>query len=227
MGAGADPGIFVVAPVDEVVTALRAGASVVGDFIGRQAGGGAGLAGEVVERARVVGVGHHQLAGSMEAPERRLGLDGQLLRLWSALEHGDIDVAWRQLDLCRRLAGPLRLPHYDWVTAVVESGLHIAMGSLDEAERLTLYARDAQERTDDATIVLFTEAQRVYVRFIRGHLDAIDELRQIAVKCSLVSGVLECSLILSYARAGQRERARTELAALAADDFARVPRTSG
>ena len=44
MGAGADAGIFVVAPVDEVVAALGARAGVVGDFVGRQTGGGADLA---------------------------------------------------------------------------------------------------------------------------------------------------------------------------------------
>ena len=50
MGAGADPGIFVVAPIDEIVPALGARAGVVGDFVGRQAGRGADLLGQVVER---------------------------------------------------------------------------------------------------------------------------------------------------------------------------------
>ena len=38
MRAGTDAGIFVAAPVDEIVPAFGAGARVVGNLVGRQAG---------------------------------------------------------------------------------------------------------------------------------------------------------------------------------------------
>ncbi len=40
MRAGADARIFAIAPIDEIVPAFGAGARVVGDLIGRQAGAG-------------------------------------------------------------------------------------------------------------------------------------------------------------------------------------------
>ena len=52
MRAGADAGIFVAAPVDEIVPALGAGPRVIGNFVGRQAGVGADLLRQVVEIAR-------------------------------------------------------------------------------------------------------------------------------------------------------------------------------
>src|SRR5262249_18805423 len=44
-----------------------------------------------------------------------LALDGELFRLWSALEHGETDVARRQLVLVDHLAERLRLPYYAWM----------------------------------------------------------------------------------------------------------------
>lgn len=168
------------------------------------------------------------IALAQRTGDRILGLDGELLRLWSALEHGEAELAWRQLDLCTRLAGSLRLPQYAWVAAVARTGLLIATGSLDEAERLAEHALAAPRRMDDATVMLFLRAQRVYVQSLRGSLDDVARgLRSLREDCPLVRGVLACSGVLTYARAGQVDRARAELAALAADDFASVPRSPG
>ena len=52
MGARSDAGIFVAAPIDEIVPAFAAGPRVVGNLVGRQAVRGADVLGGVVERAR-------------------------------------------------------------------------------------------------------------------------------------------------------------------------------
>ena len=57
MRAGADAGIFAVAPIDEVVPALGARPRVVGDLVGRQSGGGADLA---ASGRRARGRGRHR-----------------------------------------------------------------------------------------------------------------------------------------------------------------------
>ena len=51
MGAGPDAGIFLAAPVDEIMPAFAAGPGVIGNLVGRQAVRGADLLGGVVERA--------------------------------------------------------------------------------------------------------------------------------------------------------------------------------
>ena len=77
--ARADAGIIAVAPVSEVVAALRARARVVADFIGGQARGRGALAGQLVQRGGEVGVERLELARGMERGEARAGLDGQLV----------------------------------------------------------------------------------------------------------------------------------------------------
>ena len=57
MGAGADAGIFAVAPVDEVVARFGARPGVVRDLVGRQAVRLADLLRHVVEDPRLVVVG--------------------------------------------------------------------------------------------------------------------------------------------------------------------------
>ena len=79
MRAGSDAGIFVRAPIDEVVPALRARPRVVRDLVGGQTGGGADLLRRVVERARRVLVRDDELAGGMQRGERRVLLDGELI----------------------------------------------------------------------------------------------------------------------------------------------------
>ena len=79
MGAGADAGIFAVAPVDEIVPALGAGAGVIGDFVGRQAGRRRGVERRRIERDRRVLVGRDELAGAVERGEGRAVLDGELV----------------------------------------------------------------------------------------------------------------------------------------------------
>ena len=77
--AGADPGIIAVAPVSEVVAALGAGAGVVGDFVGGQAGGGGALLGQFEQARRGVGVERLEVALGDHRGEARAGLDRQLV----------------------------------------------------------------------------------------------------------------------------------------------------
>src|SRR5208282_6277892 len=79
MGARSDAGIFLRAPVDEIVAAFAAGARMVGNLIGRQAVRRADLLRRVVKGARGVLVGNFELARRMQRSERRLRLDGQLI----------------------------------------------------------------------------------------------------------------------------------------------------
>ena len=80
MRARPDAGIFVHAPVNEIVPALGARPRVIGNLIGRQAMRRADVLRRVVERAGGVVVGHAKLAGRMERSERRVRLDGELIK---------------------------------------------------------------------------------------------------------------------------------------------------
>ena len=73
------PAYSCAAPVDEIVPAFGAGAGVVGDFVGGQARAAADLLRHVVERARERLVRRLELAGRVQAEERRAFLDRQLV----------------------------------------------------------------------------------------------------------------------------------------------------
>ena len=79
MGAGADAGIFLAAPVDQIVPALRAGARVIGNLVGRQSVPRADLLRHVVQRARGRFIRRLQFAGGVQAEERRALFDGELI----------------------------------------------------------------------------------------------------------------------------------------------------
>ena len=59
--------------------ALGAGARVIGDLVGRNAGGLGQLLGDLVESIGEVGVRHGELAGAVQASERRPFFDGELI----------------------------------------------------------------------------------------------------------------------------------------------------
>ena len=74
-----DAGIFLPAPVNQLVPALGAGPRMIGNLIGRQSVRSADFQRRVVERAGEIVVGRLQLAGLMQRGIRRVGFDGKLL----------------------------------------------------------------------------------------------------------------------------------------------------
>ena len=80
MGAGTDADIVAIAPIDEVVPALGARPGVVGDLVGRQAGGREPLLRQLEQRGGGVLVGRkrtRRAAGALA--EGRVRLDRQLI----------------------------------------------------------------------------------------------------------------------------------------------------
>ena len=79
VSARSDAGVFLGAPVDEVMPAFAAGPGVIGNLVGRQAVRRANLQGGVVKLAAEIVVGNDELARGMERGKRRVLLDGQLI----------------------------------------------------------------------------------------------------------------------------------------------------
>ncbi len=157
--------------------------------------------------------------------DRLLEMNGQLLRLWSALERGNLEEAWQQLGVCQRLARELRLPHFDWVTASARICLSITIGRLDEAERLIddAFAETVPAQAVSRLLVLRT--QREHVRFLRDKTGDHSEWCHFLLTNFPKSGpAVDCFLVWIDAGLGHRERARLRFASLMADDCAHVRR---
>lgn len=154
-----------------------------------------------------------------------LALDGELFRFWSALEHGEMDVARRQLLLVSRHAERLRLPYYAWMTTMARACLHIAAGRLDDAERVADEALRAGDATTNPTVPLFTGAQRGHIMWHRGRFEELARwITDVIGGFPMLAATLDCSLVITHAEAGERELARVQLARFASEDFAGVPR---
>jgi ActR/RegA family two-component response regulator/tetratricopeptide (TPR) repeat protein len=176
-----------------------------------------------VERRRQLAEEIVALAGRTHDPV--LALDGELFRLWSALEHGAMDVARRQLAVATRLAERLRLPYYSWITTMARACLHMAAGRLDDADRVAGEALRAGDATANPTVPLFVGAQHGHIMWHRGRFEELERwITDVVGGFSMLAATLDCSLVITYAESGQRELARAELARFAAADFADVPR---
>ena len=110
--AGAHAHVFPVAPVQQVVPAFLARRRVVGDLVGRQPRPLGHLLGDLVQRQRRVGVGHHEPAGCMQLGERRLRLDGELVE--RQMPAGQVE---RLAKLAAPVLGRLARPGVDQVEA--------------------------------------------------------------------------------------------------------------
>ena len=105
MRAGADAEIILVAPIGEVVPALGAGAGVVGDFVGREAGPSEAVLRRLEKLGGEVVVGHGDVAVRRPRRELRAGLDRQLVERQMRPGEGQRLVELRRPGV-ERLVGP-------------------------------------------------------------------------------------------------------------------------
>ena len=94
MRAGTDAGIFLAAPVDQIVPAFRAFSRVIGNLVGRQPMRAADLLRDVIERARGRFVRRLQLARGVQAEERRALFDRQLIerQMFGRFRDGELQL---------------------------------------------------------------------------------------------------------------------------------------
>ena len=128
MRAGADAGIFAVAPIDEVVAALAAGAGVVRDFVGRQPARLGHFPRRLEQGEAQILVRQLELAGVAQAFENRVRLDGQLI---------ERDVVAGIVERLGELAAPFRfaLPR-PAVNEIEAEARKQRSGELDRGQRL-------------------------------------------------------------------------------------------
>jgi len=104
MGARADARVFLAAPVNQIMFAFGAGPGVIGNLVRRQSVSGADLLRDIIQRARGRLVRRFQFARGMQAEERRLRLDRELIERQMLGGFRDREVQLIRPHL-RRLAG--------------------------------------------------------------------------------------------------------------------------
>ena len=162
MGARADAGIFVAAPVDQIVLALRANAGVIGNLVGRKTLLRADFLRHVVERARERLVRRLQLARRVQAEERRAFLDRELIerQMFGRFRNRQLQLIGPHL---RRLVGA-------GVDQVERIAVERGAGDRDRIQRLARAVQPTQR------------LQRGVVQRLHAERDAVDAGCAIAAK---------------------------------------------
>src|SRR4029079_12398765 len=105
MCARSDSCVVMSAPVNQIVPALSAAPRMIGNLVGWQAGIGANGLREIIEIAREILVRNGELARPVQAEERRVRFDGQLIEREMFGGFGDRALEFR-LPAVKRLPGP-------------------------------------------------------------------------------------------------------------------------
>jgi tetratricopeptide (TPR) repeat protein len=156
--------------------------------------------------------------------ERELALIGLGWSIADSLALGDVHRVRRDLETFAAAAAELHHPYYAWWATALRAMQAILQGRLVEAESLAHEAFGLGQRAvvSDATQVF---AGQLYVLRIEQerHAEVEAIARGFVDQFPLVPGG-HCALALLYADQGRSAEAEAEIAALAADDFAALPR---
>jgi DNA-binding CsgD family transcriptional regulator/tetratricopeptide (TPR) repeat protein len=143
---------------------------------------------------------------------------GQTQRYASALQRGEIAAADRALDQLEEVQTRRRTPRFDQRLIQFRTGQTLRRGQLDAAERLL-----------DETLSLWpqsavTNYQRATLRWEQGRIDEAMKLIETRVHTFPRHPLARSVRITLWLERGDVARAKSELHAMTADDFADVPR---
>jgi tetratricopeptide (TPR) repeat protein len=148
------------------------------------------------------------------------GYDGHFL---ASVELADLSSAYADLDAMAALAEELRQPAQRWLVAVYRALLALLEGRLEEAEQLIIETRSLGERAQDWDATVVYGLQLYLLRREQGRVSEIKELVRRAAVDNPTYPIWRCVLVSVLAELGSTSEARTELEALAADGFGRLP----
>ena len=156
------------------------------------------------------------------AGERELALEGRLWRIAAALEAADVDGAAADIDAFTRAAALLRHPLYQW-HAMLHRGMRaLADGRLDDANEITVKARDAGLRSGLENPLQAFAIQTFWTRRERLELaDIAAEMQAVGERFPLP--IWRCGAALLAAETGRANEAQEMLTAMAARDCAAIP----
>jgi DNA-binding SARP family transcriptional activator len=167
-----------------------------------------------------------ETATEMVAAAERAGdvegvLQGRNWRVADLLEMGDIAAAREEVERHEQLADRLRLPSYAWWGPMWRSTLAIAAGEVGEAERLVARFTAIGARTADRNALLYAEIQR-FVLALMGLGEAPPDAVMERERERPADYAYRAGHAWFLAREGDADRARANLAWIAADDWARL-----
>jgi DNA-binding CsgD family transcriptional regulator len=143
----------------------------------------------------------------------------QTQRLASALQRGQMAVADRALGQMEEIRTRRQTPRFDFTLIQFRAGQALRQGRLSDAEILLDKARELWPDTAPTTYQLRT------LRWEQDRIDEAMELIEARIHYYPRSSLLRSIRVTLWLERGEAAHARAELHAMAADDFADVPRS--
>lgn len=144
---------------------------------------------------------------------------GGSLAVGQFLEVGDIEAAWRSLEVFARRAEALRRRYPLWLVTVSRGMLALLEGRFDEAQQ---YAEQGSAFASP-NASQFSAVQMVFVRLERGGLEELVDGIDMLARQSPTIPAWRCGLAWVCGEVGREADARRELDNIAADDFVDIP----
>ena len=166
----------------------------------------------------------------LRAPAEKVGADTRLLahiwRLTDLLELGDRDGVDDEYEAFTGLLRRLRLPEFQWYIPMFGSMLALLDGDLGKAEALAGEMFESTKRFGDPGARQSGASLMLVLLIEQGRHPELADMLLRFIKDYPGNPTWRCPLVTALARAGDPQRARAELDALAVDGFAALPHTS-
>jgi DNA-binding SARP family transcriptional activator len=146
------------------------------------------------------------------------------LRLFAALEDGEVGEAHRALDACEHLAGELGQPTLRWFATFWRGAMALLAGRLEEADRHITAAFELGQASGQPDAVPFFVAQQYWIRFEQGRLNEVEAALTELVHRLPWFVIPRTRLALLYCELDRPEEARVLYDELVGDGLARLPK---
>lgn len=168
-----------------------------------------------------------ELAGLVErAAGSEQALHLQLLQLGHLAELGDMDAARDLLERFGRRADDAGIPWFRWFTLRLRAMHALQDGRFADTAELARAAAAFGERMDHPNVRPLLAAQLLALDLLQGRAAEVATRLERYLAQSPAQPLLRAQLAHARCAAGDLHAARRELALLAADDFAAIPRDS-
>jgi tetratricopeptide (TPR) repeat protein len=155
---------------------------------------------------------------------REMSLLGHAFHLADSLELGNVAAADADLEAFARLAEEVRQPRYAWWSTMFRTMRSLLAGRFAEGERLAGEALTTGQKAQASDAAQTFGVHMYTIRREQGGLDELAAATQALGDQYRTIPTWRCGVALLLAEAGRMAEARRELDALAARDFAELPR---
>lgn len=144
--------------------------------------------------------------------------------MFDLMEAGDVAASLKAYDLQSKLAHRLHQPYWLYVGCLYKSTLALFHGNLDQAEEIAIQASEVGTELTGQDVAGVFGLQMFNIRRAQGRLKEVEPLLTEFLKQAPRETTWRPGLAILYAELDRKEEARAEFEALAADDFALIPR---